>query len=40
MNIECKWCQLEFDVDSDDITDQDGDQDGYECPECGQTTYI
>lgn len=40
MKIECEWCQLDFDVDPDDITDQDGDRDGYTCPDCGQTTYI
>lgn len=39
VNIECEWCQLQFDVDEGDVTDEDGDMDGFTCPDCGQTTY-
>ena len=37
--IECEWCQHKFDVDEGDVQDEDGELDGFACPDCGQTTY-
>lgn len=37
--IECEWCGHPWDVDEGDVTDEDGDMDGFSCPECGSTTY-
>ena len=40
VQIECEWCGHEFEVDEGDVTDEDGNMDGFECPECGQTFYV
>ena len=37
--IECQFCNHKHDVDEGDVNDEDGELDGFACPECGAVSY-